>query len=119
VKCEVGAVGTELLLGHVVDTNSAHIGDRLALAGIDSHYRTTVGDNVDRIAGVLRIALDRNDAVIVCGGLGPTQDDVTREGIAQAVDRPLVRDDAMVASIRAIFEARRRSMPESNLRQAD
>src|SRR5947209_15390565 len=119
MKCEVVAVGTELLLGQVADTNSAHIGDRLALAGIDSHYQTKVGDNPDRIAGVLQIALDRNDAVIVCGGLGPTQDDVTREGIAEALDRPLVRDNAMVASIKAIFEARGRAMPESNLRQAE
>jgi nicotinamide-nucleotide amidase len=119
VNCEVVAVGTELLLGQVVDTNSAHIGDRLALAGIDSHFQTTVGDNEERIAGVLRTALDRNDAVIVCGGLGPTQDDVTRQGIARALGVPVVRDEAMVASLRAIFAARGRDMPESNLRQAD
>ncbi len=119
MNCEVVAVGTELLLGQVVDTNSAHIADRLALAGIDSHYRTTVGDNEERIAGVLRIALERNDAVIVCGGLGPTEDDVTRQGIARALDVPLLQDGAMVASIRAIFEARGRDMPESNLRQAE
>lgn len=119
MNCEVVAVGTELLLGQVVDTNSAHIGDRLALAGIDSHYQTRVGDNEERIAGVVRAALDRNDAVIVCGGLGPTQDDVTREGIARALGVPIVRDEAMVASLESIFAARGREMPESNLRQAD
>jgi nicotinamide-nucleotide amidase len=113
------AVGTELLLGQIVDTNSAHIGERLALAGIDCVYQTHVGDNEARIAEVVRIALDRNDAVIVCGGLGPTQDDVTREGIASALRVPIERDAAMVASIRSIFESRRRAMPERNLRQAD
>jgi nicotinamide-nucleotide amidase len=119
MRCEVVAVGTELLLGQVEDTNSAHIADRLALAGIDSHYQTKVGDNEERIAEVVRIAVDRNDAVIVCGGLGPTQDDVTREGIARALRVRLIRDDAMVASIKALFEARHRAMPESNLRQAE
>ena len=83
MRCEVVAVGTELLLGQVVDSNSAHIGDQLALAGIDCHFHTKVGDNCQRIASVLRIALDRNDAVIVCGGLGPTSDDISREAIAE------------------------------------
>jgi nicotinamide-nucleotide amidase len=119
MRCEVVAVGTELLLGQVVDSNSAHIGDRLALAGIDSHYQTKVGDNEERIAGVVRHAIERSDAVIVCGGLGPTQDDVTREGIARALGVQLVRDAAMVASITGMFQSRRRTMPESNLRQAD
>jgi nicotinamide-nucleotide amidase len=119
MRCEVVAVGTELLLGQVEDTNSAHIADRLARAGIDSHYQTKVGEIEERIAEVVRIAVDRNDAVIVCGGLGPTQDDVTREGIARALRVRLIRDDAMVASIKALFEARHRAMPESNLRQAE
>ena len=71
VRCEVVAVGTELLLGQIVDTNSAWIGEQLALAGIDVNFGSTVGDNLDRIVSALRIALDRNDAVLVCGGLGP------------------------------------------------
>jgi nicotinamide-nucleotide amidase len=119
VRCEIVAVGTELLLGQIVDTNSARIGDRLALAGIDCLFQTRVGDNEQRIADVLRIALDRNDAVLVCGGLGPTPDDVTREALATVLDRPLVRDPAMVANLRALFESRRREMPQSNVRQAD
>jgi nicotinamide-nucleotide amidase len=119
VQCEVLAVGTELLLGQIVDTNSAWIADRLALAGIDCHYQTRVGDNEERIAGALRVALDRNDAVLLCGGLGPTQDDITREAIARVLDVELERDPAMVASIRSIFASRRREMPESNARQAD
>ncbi len=119
MRCEVVAVGTELLLGQVVDTNSAWIGERLARAGIDCHHQTRVGDNEERIAEVVRVALERNDAVLVCGGLGPTQDDVTREALATALGRPLARDAGMEQSIRDIFESRRRAMPGSNLRQAD
>lgn len=119
MQCEVVAVGTELLLGHVVDTNSAYIGDRLALAGIDCHFHTKVGDNQSRIASVLRLALDRSDAVIVCGGLGPTSDDISREAIAEVLGVRLVRDAAMVERIRTLFEARRRDMAGSNARQAD
>jgi nicotinamide-nucleotide amidase len=119
VNCEVLAVGTELLLGQVVDTNSAYIGDQLALAGIDCHFQTKVGDNRGRIASALRIALERSDAVVVCGGLGPTADDISREAIADVLGVPLVRDAAMVERIRQLFAARRREMAESNARQAD
>jgi nicotinamide-nucleotide amidase len=113
------AVGTELLLGQVVDTNSAFIGDRLALAGVDCHFQTKVGDNQARIASVLRAALNRSDAVVVCGGLGPTPDDITREAIADVLGVELVRDPAMVERIRELFQARRRPMAPSNARQAD
>jgi len=119
VRCEVVAVGTELLLGQVVDTNSAWLGDRLALAGIDCHFRTIVGDNVDRILSAVTHALDRADAVLVCGGLGPTPDDVTREAIAAALGVALVRDQAMVERISAIFADRKREMAGNNRRQAD
>jgi nicotinamide-nucleotide amidase len=119
VQCEVVAVGTELLLGQVVDTNSAYIGDRLALSGIDCHFQTKVGDNQARIVSVLRLALDRSDAVVVCGGLGPTADDITREAIAEVMGVSLVRDPAMVERIRVMFQARNRDMAGSNARQAD
>jgi len=119
VRCEVVAVGTELLLGQVVDTNSAWLGERLALAGIDSHFRTAVGDNHERIVAALRAALSRSDAVIVCGGLGPTQDDITREALAEVMGAPLVRHGEQVERIRALFRARGREMAESNARQAD
>lgn len=119
MRCEVVAVGTELLLGQIVDTNSAAVGQRLALAGIDCHFQVRVGDNEERIASAVRAALDRSDAVLVCGGLGPTQDDITREAIARALGVALVRDEAMVASIRSIFTTRGREMVESNARQAD
>ena len=119
MHCEVVAVGTELLLGQIVDTNSSWIGEHLALAGIDSHFQTKVGDNRDRIVSVLRLAVDRSDAVVVCGGLGPTQDDITRECIAEVMGVPLVRDPVIIEHIRGMFAARGREMAESNARQAD
>ncbi len=118
MRAEVIAVGTELLLGQIVDSNSAWIGEHLALAGIDSHFQTKVGDNHDRMEAVLRLALDRSDAVIMCGGLGPTQDDITRDVIADVMGVELVHDDAIEARIRAMFGARGRTMPMNNLRQA-
>src|SRR3954454_16966895 len=114
MRCEVVAVGTELLLGQVVDTNSSWIGEQLALAGIDSHFQTKVGDNRARIVLAIRSALARSDAVIVCGGLGPTQDDITREAIAEVMNVPLVRDESVVGHIRGMFAARGREMAESN-----
>ena len=119
MRCEIIAVGTELLLGQIVDTNSSWIGERLALAGIDSHFQVKVGDNRTRIAEAIRHALSRSDAVILCGGLGPTQDDITREAIAEVMDVALVRDETMGEKIRAGFEARGRRFAENNLRQAD
>jgi nicotinamide-nucleotide amidase len=113
------AVGTELLLGQIVDTNSSWMGERLALSGIDTHFQTKVGDNQTRITQAIRIALSRSDAVIVCGGLGPTQDDITREAIAEVMNVPLVRDEAIVDMIRAMFESRGREMTDNNARQAD
>ena len=73
MRCEVIAVGTELLLGQIVDTNSSWMGEHLALAGIDSHFQTKVGDNLERIVSSIRLGLTRSDAIILCGGLGPTQ----------------------------------------------
>lgn len=119
MKCEVVAVGTELLLGQIVDTNSSWIGEQLALVGIDSHYQTKVGDNLDRMVEVLRQAVDRSDAVIVCGGLGPTQDDITRNAIAAVMGVELVRDASIVERIQAMFGGRGREMPDNNLLQAD
>ena len=119
MRCEVIAVGTELLLGQIVDTNSSWIGEQLALAGIDSHFQTKVGDNAQRIASALRIALERSDAVIMCGGLGPTQDDITRDVIADVLGVRLVRRPDLEEKIRAMFGSRGRAMPANNLRQAD
>ncbi len=119
MNCEVIAVGTELLLGQIVDTNSSWLGERLALAGIDCHFQVKVGDNHGRIAAAMRLALTRADAVLLCGGLGPTQDDITRDAIADVLGVELVRDDEIVERIRSMFASRGRAMPDSNLRQAD
>jgi nicotinamide-nucleotide amidase len=119
VRCEVVAVGTELLLGQIVDTNSSWIGEHLALIGIDSHFQTKVGDNQFRIVLAIREALARSDAVIVCGGLGPTQDDITRDAIAEVMNVPLRRDEAMIETIRGFFGSRGREMADNNMRQAD
>ena len=119
MRCEIIAVGTELLLGQIVDTNSSWMGEHLALAGIDSHYQTKVGDNLDRIVGSIRLGLERSDAVILCGGLGPTQDDITREAIAQVMGVALVQDAEIAERIRTMFAARGRAMAGNNLRQAD
>lgn len=119
MRCEVVAIGTELLLGQIVDTNSSWIGEQLAMAGIDSHFQTKVGDNLARIIDSIRLALSRSDAVICCGGLGPTQDDITREAIASVMGVGMVRHDDIAARIRHIFESRGRVMADNNLRQAD
>lgn len=119
VNCEIVAIGTELLLGQVVDTNSAWIAQQLAEIGIDSHLQTKVGDNLERMIEVVDAALDRSDAVIVCGGLGPTPDDITREALAELMGTELIRNQAVADRIRAMFGSRGRAMPENNLRQAD
>ena len=119
MRCEVVAIGTELLLGQITDTNSSWIGAELALAGIDSHYQTKVGDNLERMVESIRQALARSDAVITCGGLGPTQDDITREAICEVMGVHLVHHPVIADRIRQIFESRGRSMPANNLRQAD
>ena len=118
MRCEIVAVGTELLLGQIVDTNSAWLGEHLALAGIDRTHGQTVGDNLDRIVDALELALGRSDAVIVCGGLGPTQDDITRDAIARVMGVPLVEDEAVVERIFERFASRGRRMPANNMRQA-
>ena len=118
MRCDVLAVGTELLLGQIVDTNSAWLGEQLAAHGIDSLAQTKVGDNVGRIIAHLRSMLDHADAVIMCGGLGPTHDDLTREAIAAVMGVELELDEEIGSLIREMFESRGRSMPENNLRQA-
>ena len=113
------AVGTELLLGQIADTNSAWLGEHLAEAGVASHFHQAVGDNHRRITLALRTALARSDGVIVCGGLGPTQDDITREAIAEVMNVPLVSDPEIAQRIASFFEARGRTMAANNARQAD
>ena len=118
MRCSVVAVGTELLLGQIVDTNSSWIGEQLAANGIDSLLQVKVGDNHQRIVDVVRSALVEADAVIMCGGLGPTHDDLTREAIAEVMGVDLVMHDDIAEVIRNIFESRGRRMADNNLQQA-
>jgi nicotinamide-nucleotide amidase len=118
LSCEVLAVGTELLLGQIVDTNSNWIGEQLALSGIGCMMQVKVGDNHARIVRAIRDALDRADALIISGGLGPTHDDITREAIAEVMGVELHQDDVVADVIRRMFESRGRRMPDNNLHQA-
>lgn len=118
MRCSVVAIGTELLLGQIVDTNSSWLGEQLAAAGIDSLFQVKVGDNLARIVSTLRSTLVETDAVIICGGLGPTHDDITREAIAEIMGVELEINDEVALVIEQMFTARNRRMPENNLRQA-
>ncbi|MFZ9630190.1 MAG: competence/damage-inducible protein A, partial [Ilumatobacteraceae bacterium] len=118
MRCDVLAIGTELLLGQITDTNSQWIGEQLAAAGIDSLFQAKVGDNLGRMTTLLRRMLADADAVIVCGGLGPTHDDLTREAIAEVMGVELELHDDIGDVIRRMFEARGRRMADNNLRQA-
>jgi len=115
---EVIAVGSEMLGWTRTDTNSLYVAERLSGLGIDLRVKTVVGDARDDLASVLRHALDRVDVVIVTGGLGPTDDDLTRDVVAEVLDRPMSIDESIVAQIRARFERRGLTMPEVNRRQA-
>ncbi len=115
---EVIAVGTELLLGQIVNSNAAFIGSALADHGHDAHHQQVVGDNLARVAESIRIAIDRSDAVIITGGIGPTRDDLTREALCAATDRPMAFSDEYADRLREWWRQRGREMPESNLRQA-
>ena len=118
MRCDVLAVGTELLLGQIVDTNSSWLGENLAMHGFDSLSQVKVGDNIGRITGHLRRMLSESDAVIMCGGLGPTHDDLTREAIAEVMGVELHLDEDVADVIRHLFSSRNRTMPKNNLRQA-
>lgn len=108
-----------MLLGQIANTNAQRISSSLATVGVDVYRHTAVGDNLQRVVGVIREAAARADAIIVTGGLGPTPDDLTREAVAEAFGRRLVRDERLAQWIRDVFERIGRVMPEDNLRQAD
>ena len=107
MRCSVVAVGTELLLGQIVDTNSSWLGEQLAAAGIDSLFQVKVGDNLARIVATLRSTLADADAIIICGGLGPTHDDITREAIAEILGVELEMNDEVALVIDQLFTSRR------------
>ncbi|MEY4010811.1 MAG: hypothetical protein RL644_1091 [Actinomycetota bacterium] len=118
MRCNVVAIGTELLLGQINDTNSSWLGEQLAAAGIESHLQLKVGDNLVRMEDAIAVALVDADAVIICGGLGPTHDDLTREAIASIMGTELVHDESVAGVIREMFARRGRVMSDNNLRQA-
>jgi len=119
VIVEVVAVGTELLLGQIVNGNAAVIGAALAENGFDAHHQAAVGDNVQRIAKVLRIAVERADGVVITGGIGPTRDDLTREAMCLAFAREMRFSERYADELQARWSASGRQMPLSNLRQAE
>ncbi len=118
MRAEIITSGTELLLGDLVDTNAAYLSRQLRALGIDVHYRTTVGDNEERTAAAVSLALSRADLVITTGGLGPTVDDVTRQAVAISTGRPLVLHPELVAAIEARFRSFGSQMTENNIQQA-
>jgi nicotinamide-nucleotide amidase len=118
VIVEVLAIGTELLLGQIVNTNASTIGARLADAGLDHYHQTVVGDNVERISGTIGLACSRADALIISGGIGPTPDDLTREALCAAAGVEMGFSGEYAEELRVRWQARERQMPQSNLRQA-
>jgi competence/damage-inducible protein CinA-like protein len=118
MDAEIVTIGTEILLGEIVDTNSAYISRQLRDIGINLYYLTTVGDNLERIANAIRIALSRADVVITTGGLGPTVDDMTRQAVANATGRELEFRPELFEQIRQRFEQFGVTMSENNRVQA-
>lgn len=118
MTAEIIAVGTEILLGDIVDTNAAELGKAFSRYGFAHHHRQSVGDNLDRLTRALRLALSRSDVVFTIGGLGPTEDDLTRDGIAAALGVPLILDEQVEAHIRSLFEKRGYPYTDSQSRQA-
>src|SRR5690242_1410720 len=118
MRAEILSIGTELLLGQIVDTNANFLAQQLPPLGLDLYYVSQIGDNLPRLAGAFRQALERSDVVITSGGLGPTEDDLTREAIAEVFgEQPHVVPD-LEASLREFFARRGRTMPERNVKQA-
>ncbi|MFY8239234.1 MAG: competence/damage-inducible protein A, partial [Ilumatobacteraceae bacterium] len=111
-------MGTELLLGQIIDTNSSYIGEQLAAVGIESHLQLKVGDNLARVVAAIRLALQDADAVILCGGLGPTHDDLTRDAVAEVMGVPLEHNEHIATLITELFAKRNRYMAPNNLNQA-
>lgn len=118
MQAEIVSVGTELLLGQTTDTNATELGRAFASLGIDHFRRQTVGDNLARLTEALTLALNRSDLVVTIGGLGPTEDDLTRDGIAAALGLPLVEDEAVVSHLKRLFRTRGLAWTESQRRQA-
>ncbi|MCX6005231.1 MAG: competence/damage-inducible protein A [Chloroflexi bacterium] len=118
MKAEIISIGTELLLGEITDTNAAYLASQLPLLGIDLHFISTVGDNKQRLIETLNHAWQRSDIIITTGGLGPTEDDITREAIAEFFQEPITIDQSLVNQFKELFKRFNMDMPESNIKQA-
>jgi nicotinamide-nucleotide amidase len=118
VKAQIMSVGTELLLGQIVDTNAAYLAQYLSGLGIDLYWQATVGDNLGRLTEELRRGWERADLIIMTGGLGPTDDDLTREGIAALLGEKMVVQADLAEHLRGWFGRRGQAMPERNIKQA-
>src|SRR5436309_14278917 len=118
MKAEILSIGTELLLGQIVDTNANFLAQQLPALGLDLYYVSQIGDNRQRLADAFRRALDRSDVVVTSGGLGPTEDDLTREAIADVFGEPLQIQPHLEEELRGFFARRNRTMPERNVKQA-
>lgn len=118
MKAEIICIGTELLLGQIVDTNAAFLAGELAGLGIDLYHKSTVGDNLERIAATLGQAWERSDLLLISGGLGPTQDDLTREAVARLLGEELEFNPEAWEQVVAYFRKTERPIPENNRRQA-
>ena len=117
-NAEIVAIGSELLLGQIVDTNSAWMAQRLTALGVNLYFKSVVGDNPGRMKEVISRALERSDIVITSGGLGPTQDDLTREVVAEVTGRKLIQDAGMLEQVEEHFRRRGRTMTPNNVRQS-
>jgi competence/damage-inducible protein CinA-like protein len=118
MKAEILSVGTELLLGQIVDTNANFLAQQLPALGLDLYYVSSVGDNLQRLSNAFRQALERSDVVISTGGVGPTEDDLTREAIAEVLGEKMQVQPELEQQLRAFFVRRGRTMPERNIKQA-
>lgn len=118
MKVELICVGTELLLGNIINTNAAFISEKCAMLGLSMFYQSVVGDNGHRLEELLKTAKGRSDVIILCGGLGPTQDDLTKETAAKVMGRPLVEDARARKEIEDFMAKRSRNVTENNWKQA-
>lgn len=118
MRGEIIAVGTELLLGQITNTNARFLSEQLAKIGIDVYYHTVVGDNRNRLQQVVRQAASRSDLIVLCGGLGPTDDDLTREVVSDVISVPLALHEPTLARIQSFFNRLKRPMTDNNRKQA-
>ncbi|NQU73861.1 MAG: competence/damage-inducible protein A [Candidatus Omnitrophica bacterium] len=118
MNAEIVCIGTELLLGHIVNSNASYIARKLAELGVDHYFQTTVGDNPQRLSSTIRTALSRSDIVITTGGLGPTIDDITSKVIAKTIDRKLILERAVLKDVAEYFRRQNKKIPKDSLRQA-